>query len=691
MRINKLEINPELSKKNGFKEFKMDRLSSVVALVGKNGSGKTRILNLIEQNVAEILSTNRFLDTSIVEPPAILLNGINQLNPYKGYLLLEEELNLLKSKDKKSPNIETKKRINELTSDADNILRKLNPNQMNHGQPGGLKDRINRIADGLNLNVVKVQKNYFKRIKYDEIRKLQEAISDPNDEMSSFENLIENLTDNLEYNEFGSIHKSSLKFLKKLPHQLAFDLMECLGDNTKLEKRVSHARYRSFKKIFEDFLGKELTWEIHSTNKKVTDEGVQSVQVGIWKINGRDFDYTEFSEGEKSLFAYALMFFLLEINPSIRLKESIIVVDEPELHLHPDSEIDLINGMRKVVGEKGQLWIATHSLNILSHLNYDEIFMVKDSVISHPSSSIQKSALSELMKLEDRVVKLSTFLTSIADWTYMNFMTQCFVDPEIIEIAKKGDPQVDLFKRAVENCSNNKAKMLLDFGAGKGRLFEQINSDKDFNAKVNYCALEPFQELHPHLKKLGVDNIYGDYKEIEENSFDFIVLCNVLHEIELKDWVKTLNKLIIGLKEDGFLIIIEARSLSKGEKIGNVGYLILDLEELKDLFNLKKEPSSLNHKTSSNDIMCAIIPRKDLKQISKSNVLKAMETLEKNTLDKVIALRDPKISNQINEVYFGRQSAFYSQLHINSKLAQLELKPKKDDYGNFEFTGVIAG
>ena len=153
--------------------------------------------------------------------------------------------------------------------------------------------------------------------------------------------------------------------------------MDCEGNEKKFSMRISNKRYMSLKSFVKDFLGKELTWERKTAKKNITNKGVENTQIGVWKLDGRDFNYKELSEGEKALLTYALLFFLLDQNPGLSIKESIIVIDEPELHLHPDAELDLIRGIRNVIGEKGQLWIATHSINILSDLNYDEIFMVK--------------------------------------------------------------------------------------------------------------------------------------------------------------------------------------------------------------------------------------------------------------------------------------------------------------------------
>ena len=697
MRINKVEFNELQTSKVGLKEIKLERLGPVVALIGKNGSGKSRILNFLENNFFGISTINDFLKENILDPPKIIQDYLKQVEPYKPFLLMQELLNNKIELSKKSPNdASLKSEIKLIQQEISKLEQSLLPKQpvnnpktrnpsnqslnVRRQQQQKQQQRDTLIKDFRPL-VSKVHQNYIKRVDYSQIRQLQEAISEKDADANSFEKLIESVTEQIDYNEFGSLYKSSLSFLKKLPHQLVNDWLECLGDSAKLEKRIAFIRFKALKEIFEKIMGQTLEWEQKLINKKVTDDGVESTTVGVWKVKNREFNYNEFSDGEKTLFAYVLLFFLMSQNKNLRLKDSIIIIDEPELHLHPDAEIDLINGIREIIEEKGQLWIATHSINILSHLSFDEVFMVKDNEIKHPSSTIQRETLSELMKIEDRVQKLSEFLTSISDWAFVHFMFECFSNPDVIEIAKENDPQVTSLKEFIALSPKNKKSLLLDFGAGKGRLFEQAMVDDNFNAVVEYSALEPNNQLHQYLTSKGVKKIYSNYDELVDDTFDFIVLCNVLHEIKLEEWMLTLNKIINVLKDSGSLIIIEAKSLTKGEQVGSIGYLLLEEPEIQKLFNLQQLPITLKHKELSDKITCVLIHKTELTQLSNENILEAMKALEVNTFEKILKLRNNNGSKSTC-IKLGRQSAFLSQLHINSKLAQKYLNEQKNKEQN---------
>ena len=165
-----------------------------------------------------------------------------------------------------------------------------------------------------------------------------------------------------------------------------------------------------------------------------------------FKKNGhpKEFDFNVLSSGEKEVVDILLDLYLRRDE----FDDTVFLLDEPELHLHASSEIELINGIKNAIGERGQLIFATHSINIISHLSYEEIFMVKNGSIKHPSRSTIGDSLIELMKLDERIEKLSEFLSSIATWTYVNFMTECFSNPEVIQSARPDDPQIVSFKKA---------------------------------------------------------------------------------------------------------------------------------------------------------------------------------------------------------------------------------------------------
>lgn len=214
----------------------------------------------------------------------------------------------------------------------------------------------------------------------------------------------------------------------------------------------------------------------------------------------------------------------------------------------------------------------------------------------------------------------------------------------------------------------------MDFGAGRGRIYKQLKSDSEFINNINYCALEPEEKYHSELQKLDVTNIYTKHTKLPEDKFDFVLLCNVLHEVHLGIWKETLNAIIKSLKSDGYLIIIEPKVLNKGEKIDEIGYLLLGLEELKQLFNLNSLPIDIKI-TGKEDIniMCAVIEKTKLCTISDYYIKNALKALENRTFQEIEEIKKQNYDAE-KRYAIGRKTAFLAQQHINAKIAQNHIR-----------------
>lgn len=84
---------------------------------------------------------------------------------------------------------------------------------------------------------------------------------------------------------------------------------------------------------------------------------------------GEEFDINDLSSGEKQLFLRTLSIKMLEPD------NSIILIDEPELSLHPKWQQRIIE-VYKNIGENNQIIVATHSPHILGSVSNENIFIL---------------------------------------------------------------------------------------------------------------------------------------------------------------------------------------------------------------------------------------------------------------------------------------------------------------------------
>lgn len=81
----------------------------------------------------------------------------------------------------------------------------------------------------------------------------------------------------------------------------------------------------------------------------------------------------------------------------------------------------------------------------------------------------------------------------------------------------------------------------------------------------------------------------------DDRVIDVVVMCNVLHEISASQWLKLFSdKSLINraLKDNGTLLVVEDQRIPTGEKAHEFGFLVFDTAHLKTLFSIKEEDIS---------------------------------------------------------------------------------------------------
>jgi ABC-type lipoprotein export system ATPase subunit len=104
--------------------------------------------------------------------------------------------------------------------------------------------------------------------------------------------------------------------------------------------------------------------------------------------SGKIIPFHDLSSGEKEVF-FILSFFLRH-----DVNNAILVIDEPELHLHPELARLLIRAMLKI-RPNNQLWIATHNAEVIDEAGRDKVIFVSRNPLTSESFVIPATDESE--------------------------------------------------------------------------------------------------------------------------------------------------------------------------------------------------------------------------------------------------------------------------------------------------------
>lgn len=387
----------------------------------------------------------------------------------------------------------------------------------------------------------------------------------------------------------------------------------------------------------------------------------------------RPFDPDELSSGQKVLIAWAVA---LHMQSSLR--DSIIMIDEPENHLHPDACIGALQSLRdKVLGDNGQLWIATHSVPVIAWAGAETLFGVERGEVSYAGNRVQH-VINSLSGGADRRERLREFLAEADRFGFYHFVGQCLANPDVVE-ASNGDPQERVFAQFVSELRNGKgAFRVLDFGAGKGRLATAIaRGSPDLSGLCYYTydesdAWRAEREVAvAHLHELGAstDELRDlGMLRVKSDQVDLVVLCNVFHEIPPGEWLKLFRDIASVLREGGKLVIIEDQEPSVGELPHDKGFLLLNIHELAQLFggdSRHVEDRSPGPNVAGGRISVACVSAAYLNLVSDANRSLALDSLRLRAISEVDRIRRASSAAQRD----GRRHALYVMLAFNAARA----------------------
>jgi predicted ATPase len=127
---------------------------------------------------------------------------------------------------------------------------------------------------------------------------------------------------------------------------------------------------------------------------------------------GQPFENMKLSPGQQYLLRLCVTLHCHTTETSGDTQAKVIFIDEPEIHLHPRVLIDIIKYIRQNF-QKSQIWIATHSISLLSTYETTDIWSMangKPKRMGSNSQAVLNGLLSENTDDNDYRSKLEQFV-----------------------------------------------------------------------------------------------------------------------------------------------------------------------------------------------------------------------------------------------------------------------------------------
>lgn len=228
------------------------------------------------------------------------------------------------------------------------------------------------------------------------------------------------------------------------------------------------------------------------------------------------------SSGIQNLFLLLLMKKKLE-------GAGIVFVEELEQSLEPKNQRYIADEYRKM--KAGQIFITSHSVDIISHFDYDNIFVVlengafrlfegqTDGFIKEVTRRNKKSFISSMMSENILLVEGESELGSFPIYSYNNGFSFSYLDLDILMVGGKGNFKI--YSEAYKKLGKN-VFVLLDNDIDSTK---NINDTKKFSDKIILACNDYEEMIFPYISQ------YAN----ELSSFvDFQIVKNKLASIHSK-------------------------------------------------------------------------------------------------------------------------------------------------------------
>ncbi|HTF82665.1 MAG TPA: AAA family ATPase [Cytophagales bacterium] len=630
MRIIKVDIPASKEANDGLEDIKMQRLGNLVLLAGKNGAGKTRILNKIFHTYSQKLPK------SIFEAKQVQIQSLKTRVP-----AIEKELsNAFLNRPVKFPDhMHHKEKENTIIKEKESIF-----------------SQIKELEIELQWSFVETDEL---REEYSFVNYVPKVIHLTNSNLYAKNDLIQHV-ENLKKVGVAGAPNGALATIQVVQDRW-FSATHQQSHLQQEEKENAIVNYTRLDNLISIFLG---------TKFGRTQDGAPT-------LFGLPMDICNLSSGQSILLQYCLAIYSQEA----LLGDSILVLDEPENHLHPSVIIEMIERILKCV-PNGQVWIATHSVPLLAHFDPSLLWFVEAGKISH-AGTVSEKVLHSLLGDDEEVARLQDFISLPAQYANSRYAFESLFEPSAVTTGS-GDPQSYQIRTDLISCCDGGHLRVLDYGAGKGRLISNI-VDLDRESKtslidmIDYIAYDKFDQDKDHCLttlirayESGENRYFNAYHKLlevyDKGTFDVVIMCNVLHEIDPKDWLQLFEpegEISSLLKDDGILLLVEDHQIPIGEKAYQKGFLVLDTAQLKELFKIKESDTRFRFTDAKGD------GRLKAHHIPKSCLIRIDETSRVSAIKSICGLAKRhilKIREQEKTYKNGKLHGFWTQQFANAQL-----------------------
>lgn len=629
MNITNVNLSEKIASTVGLSEVRMSRIGKTVILAGKNGSGKTRLLNLIREHSSNIVQFHQKKSSA--------KHQIAQFNE----IIASCSFRINQANQKAPPDLETISQLEDAIAsykksieEYQNILSSNPPIETD--TPNQNLTIIDFVPHDVNLEDWSTQSK-------DKWMEKANGAKSPG---------------------VSKLNIATLPLIQQVIDRW-FNNTHPLIKQEEKDVEDSRADYSRLQEIIKSFLGAEVGRD----------------KDGYSTLFGKPIARANLSAGQKIILQLCAAIFA----QGGTISNYVIFMDEPENHLHPSAVIDLLDAIKEK-NKNGQIWIATHSIPLLSHYDPSFLWFVEDGVVRNSGKRPEK-VLEGLLGDKERIRKLKDFADLPDELARNRFAFECLCPPTVVQTDSNDPQSKQLFEQLQIIWANRDTINVLDYGVGKGRMIANLSYYPKFPEKIlNYQAYD----VCDNDKEICLKNIalsFDDYEsryhnsidqirtKFDDNYFDVVIMSNVLHEISYSDWCGTFSSIRNIIRENGYLLIIEDCKISTGELPNKNGFIVLNTLHLKKLFcipsterNFLSHDARFDSKDHKGRLMAHLIPSQYLQHVSAETIKQALLDLKNSAMSEIRKIRNLEPS-YIN----GLSHSFWIQQLANSLLCLTEL------------------